>query len=113
MPFAVLLCCGFVHLDFAFADKLFKPILATDQFGRNGFAECNSMPLEYKAYQFKRVTIIHFKNYFLLPSRFLSASKASRKWISTGDSLYWVRSRNLSYSSLALSLATSADTLPA
>ncbi len=49
----------------------------------------------------------------LPPRRFLSASKASRKWISTGDSWYWVRSRNLSYSSLALSLATSAETLPA
>ena len=51
--------------------------------------------------------------HFLPLRRLRSASNASRKWISTGESWYWVRSRNLSYSVSAFSLAISADTLPA
>ena len=60
MPFAVLLCSGFIHPDFALADELFKPILAADQFCSNGFAECNASLFEYEAYQIKRVAIFHY-----------------------------------------------------
>ena len=40
---------------------------------------------------------------FLPLMRLRSASKASRQWISTGESWYWVLSQNLSYSVSALS----------
>ncbi|MCM1070742.1 MAG: hypothetical protein NC210_00130 [[Clostridium] fimetarium] len=50
-PFAVLLGCGLIHLDFALFYELLKPILAANNLSGSGFAEHNRFSGEFQGNQ--------------------------------------------------------------
>lgn len=56
-PFAVLLCRGLLHTDFALHDELFKPIFAADKFRRSRLTERDAESAEHETHQVELVAV--------------------------------------------------------